>query len=53
MPEPEKPEKPVPPDESSTLERYRAALLRIANAESGHWGHIAREALAEPEEDRP
>jgi len=27
------------------VERYRAALVRIANAESGQWGWIAFEAL--------
>lgn len=26
-------------------QRYRAALERIANAESGYWGRIAHEAL--------
>jgi hypothetical protein len=26
-------------------ERYRLALVRIANAQSGVWGRIAREAL--------
>ena len=27
------------------LARYRAALARIADAESGHWGRIAHDAL--------
>jgi len=29
------------------LGRYRAALARIADAESGHWGQIAHQALRE------
>lgn len=33
------------------LDRYRAALVRIANAESGYWGVIAHEALHPPEAD--
>jgi len=34
------------------LAHYRHALARIADAESGHWGHIARAAL-DGEQDRP
>ena len=34
--------------------RYRAALVRIADSESGHWGWIAHEALrADHEEPTP
>jgi hypothetical protein len=29
-------------------DHYRAALVRIGNNESGHWGVIAREALRNP-----
>lgn len=37
----------TPPLESVLVqhERYRRALVRIANAESGWWGRIAHEAL--------
>lgn len=30
---------------TAEVERLRAALRRIADAESGHWGVIARKAL--------
>ena len=34
--------------------RYRQALVRIADSESGHWGWIAHEALrADHEEPTP
>jgi len=32
------------------LARYRAALARIADAESGHWGRIAHDALRDGDE---
>jgi hypothetical protein len=38
--------------EGAVAERHRKALVRIADAESGHWGTIAHEAL-HPKQSRP